>query len=86
MDYWDLLAARLDPDDFAAVTRSQDGGGDLDVSRLLGQLRTDDEIANAILINRQWTQQRLGVADRRASSNRLLAETLRTRLADRGAL
>jgi hypothetical protein len=85
-DYWDLLAARLDPDDFSALTRSEDGGGNLNVGRLLGQLRGDDEIANAILMNRHWTQLRLEITDRRISANRLLAETLRTRLADQGAL
>ena len=52
MAYYDLLAARLDTNDFEAITRSEDGAGRLSPARLLARLRADDEIANAILMNR----------------------------------
>ncbi len=85
-DYWDLLAERLDPADFAALTRVDEGPGRLDVGRLLGQLRGDNEIVNAILMNRHWTQLRLEITDRRIAANASLTGQLRTHLADRGAL
>ncbi|MEJ2240138.1 MAG: hypothetical protein P8X82_17745 [Gemmatimonadales bacterium] len=75
--YWDLLAVRLDPNDFEAVTRSEVAAGNLNVERVLAQLRTDNEIVNAILMNRHWTQLRLEITARRIAANQSLADTLR---------
>lgn len=77
-DYWNLLAVRLDSEDFEAVTRSEVAAGNLNVERILAQLRTDDEMTNAILMNRHWTQLRLEITARRIAANQSLAETLRT--------
>jgi len=79
--YFDLLAARLDTNDFEAVTRSEDGAGRLSPGRLLAQLRADDEIANAILMNRHWTALRRQIGERRIESNGALADALRAELA-----
>lgn len=76
-DYWDLLAVRLRTEDFEAVTRSETAAGKLNVERILAQLRGDDELANAILMNRHWTQLRGEITDRRIAANQSLAETLR---------
>ncbi|HSM05741.1 MAG TPA: hypothetical protein VK858_14085 [Longimicrobiales bacterium] len=76
-DYWDLLANRLHPDDFEAVSRSERGGQRLDPTRVLRQLRSDDELVNAILMNRHWTDLRLGITGRRLAANHDLAEALR---------
>ncbi len=83
-DYWDLLATRLHPDDFEAVSRSERGGQRLNPARVLAQLRGDDELVNAILMNRHWTDLRLGITERRLAANRALAEALRDGLARAG--
>jgi hypothetical protein len=80
--YFDLLAARLDTDDFEAITRSEEGPGRLNPSRLLAQLRADDEIANAILMNRHWTVLRRAITERRIAANVALADALRAELED----
>lgn len=85
-DYWDLLAERLHPADFGAMTRSEEQSGSLDSDRVLRQLRNDAEIANAVLMNRHWTQLRLEITNRRLEANRRLQETLRDALLARGAL
>jgi hypothetical protein len=82
-DYWDLLEARLATDDFEAISRSELGPGRLDSARLLDQLRSNDEIANAILINRHWSQLRSEITERRIRSNRELSETLSHELSER---
>jgi hypothetical protein len=82
-DYWDLLAVRLHPDDFEAVSRSERGGGRLSVQRVLNQLRNDDEIVNAILMNRHWTDLRLGITGRRLQANHELTTALDSELAAR---
>lgn len=84
-DYWNLLAERLHPADFEAATRSKRGGGALDADRVLAQLRSDNEIVNAILMNRHWTELRLGITERRLAANHALAESLRLHLSQRGA-
>lgn len=84
-DYWDLLAERLDPEDFAALTRAGTGTGRLDPDRLLAQLRSDHEIANAILMNRHWTELRLEITDRRIEANDSLTALLRARSSDSAA-
>lgn len=80
--YFDLLAARLDTNDFEAITRSEEDPGRLNPARLLAQLRTDDEIANAILMNRHWTALRREIGERRIASNTALADALRAELAN----
>ena len=80
-DYWDLLAERMAPDDFIAVSRR--GEQRLDATRVLEQLRSDPEIPNAIEMNRHWTELRLGITERRLAANRRLAETLTEHLGDR---
>jgi len=85
-DYWDLLAKRLDPADFAAVSQGPLVGTGLSVERLVRQLRTDSEIANAILMNRHWTQLRLEITKRRALSNQSLRSAIESELRLRGAL
>jgi hypothetical protein len=82
-DYWDLLAERLDAADFAALTRS-DRRGSLDVRRMLTLLREDDEIVNAVQMNRHWAELRLEITNRRIASNSSLIEVLRARLLDLG--
>ena len=67
---------------YEAITRSEDGPGRLNPARLLSRLRTDDEIANAILMNRHWTALRKDITERRIASNRTLAEALRAELAN----
>jgi hypothetical protein len=79
--YWDLLASRLATDDFLAISQTERGPGQLRPDRLLARLRSDDEIANAILMNRHWTSLRLEITDRRIRSNRELSEALRGELA-----
>jgi len=79
-DYWDVLAARLAVDDFEAISRSELGPGRLSPTRLLDRLRSDDEIANAILMNRHWSQLRSEITERRIRSNRELSEALRNEL------
>ena len=76
-DYWDLLAERLDPDDLEGISREDEGADHLIPERLIGRLRSDDEIANAILVNRHWTALRLDITGRRLAGNRKLAEELR---------
>lgn len=68
------------------MTRSEERGGSLDSDRVLRHLRNDAEIANAILMNRHWTQLRLEITNRRLEANRRLQETLRDALLARGAL
>ena len=80
-DYWDLLAIRFQAEDFEAVTRTETAAGNLNVERILAQLRADDEVANAILMNRHWTQLRLEITDRRITANQSLADALRAVLA-----
>ncbi len=80
-DFWDLLAQRLDPDDLEGISR-EDGEADrLIPNRLIEKLRSDDEIANAILVNRHWTALRLDITGRRLAGNTELAEELRSHLA-----
>ena len=78
--YWDLLGARLDPDDFERISRSDESVGAMVPSRLIEQLRRDDELANAILMNRHWTALRLDINGRRIVGNRELTAALRTHL------
>lgn len=85
-DYWDLLAEILDPADFAAITRGPDVDSGLSPSRVLGQLRTDPELANAILMNRHWTQLRLEITARRLEANHALRESLMAHRSPTGAL
>ncbi len=80
-DYWDLLAERLHPDDFEGISRAEESEGQVIPIRLIAQLRSDDEIANAIQMNRHWTTLRLDVTKRRIAGNRDLATILRGRLA-----
>jgi len=80
-DYWDLLAQRLDPDDLEGISREDKGAIQLIPDRLIEKLRSDDEIANAILMNRHWTALRLDITGRRLAGNRDLAEVLRSRVA-----
>jgi len=82
-DYWDILARILDPDDFEGILRGDDGAGLLVPNRLIGQLRTDPEIINAILMNRHWTALRLDITGRRLAGNKDLAEALQDQLAKR---
>ncbi len=82
-DYWDVLAARLAADDFDAISRSELGPGRLSPARLLDQLRSDDEIANAILMNRHWSKLRGEITERRIRRNRELSEALRYELSQR---
>jgi hypothetical protein len=84
--YYDLLGSRMHPSDFAAITQSPDVGGGLSVSRVLHQLRSDPEVANAILMNRHWTELRLGITGRRLDANIALRAELRTHLSEAGAL
>jgi hypothetical protein len=79
-DYWDLLAQRLDPDDFEGISHENEGAGHLVPNRLIANLRSDDELANAILMNRHWTALRLDITGRRLAGNRDLAEELRSHL------
>lgn len=78
--YWDLLAERMDPDDFEAVTRSDEVADRLVPGRAIALLRSDPEVANAILMNRHWSALRLGITSRRLDTNRRLAELLRARV------
>jgi len=80
-DYWDLLAERLDPDDLEGISREDQAADHLIPDRLIGKLRSDDEIANAILVNRHWTALRLDITGRRLDGNEDLAESLRSHLA-----
>ena len=80
-DYWDLLAQRLDPDDLEGISREDEGAMHLIPNRLIEKLRSDDEIANAILVNRHWTALRLDITGRRLAGNGDLAEVLRSQLA-----
>ncbi len=80
-DYWDLLAERLDPDDLEGISREDGEAHRLIPNRLIGKLRSDDEIANAILVNRHWTALRLDITGRRLVGNGDLAEGLRGHLA-----
>jgi hypothetical protein len=80
-DYWDLLAQRLDPDDLEGISREDQAADHLIPDRLIGKLRSDDEIANAILVNRHWTALRLDITGRRLAGNEILAESLRSHLA-----
>lgn len=79
-DYWDLVAQRLDPDDFEGISREGEGAIHLVPNRLIANLRSDDELANAILMNRHWTALRLDITGRRLAGNRDLAEELRSHL------
>ena len=80
-DFWDLLAQRLDPDDLEGISREDGEADHLVPDRLIEKLRSDDEIANAILVNRHWTALRLDITGRRLAGNRGLAESLRGHLA-----
>lgn len=82
-DFWDLLAARLSTDDFEVISRSESGPGGLDPARLLERLRSDDEIANAILMNRHWSQLRSEITGRRIRRNRELSAALGNELSKR---
>lgn len=81
-DFWDLLAQRLDPDDFEGISREDGEAGHFIPNRLIERLRSDDEIANAILMNRHWAALRLDITGRRLTGNRELAEELRSHLAE----
>jgi hypothetical protein len=81
-DYWDLLAERLDPADFEGITRSEDKTVLPSPNRLINSLRTDDEIANSILMNRHWTELRLSITERRRTGNSALATVIRGRLSN----
>lgn len=81
-DFWDLLAQRLDPDDFEGISREDGEAGHFIPNRLIERLRSDDEIANAILMNRHWAALRLDITGRRLTGNRELAEVLRSHLAE----
>jgi hypothetical protein len=76
-DYWDLLAERLATGDFEGITRSEDKSFLLLPDRLINSLRTDDEIANSILMNRHWTELRLSITERRRTGNSELATIIR---------
>jgi hypothetical protein len=82
-DFWDILAARLQADDFEAISRSELGPGRLSAPRLLTRLRSDDEISNAILMNRHWSQLRSEITERRIRSNRDLSAALNNELSRR---
>ena len=79
-DYWDLLATRLAPEDFIGISRNEGTSPGMDAARVLSVLRSDPEVANAIEMNRHWTDLRLGITERRLDANRELAAILRTRL------
>ncbi len=81
-DFWDLLAQRLDPDDFEGISREDGEAVHFIPNRLIERLRSDDEIANAILMNRHWAALRLDITGRRLTGNRDLAEELRSHLAE----
>jgi len=85
-DYWDLLGRRLDPEDFAVATGAVSEMSRLNPDAVAGLLRTDDEVANAILMNRHWTQLRLEITDRRLEANGSLRETLGLYLSTTGKL
>jgi len=82
IDYWDLLAERLAPGDFEGITRSEDKTFLPSPDRLINSLRTDDEIANSILMNRHWTELRLSITERRRTGNSELAVLIRGRLSN----
>jgi len=72
----------MDPDDFEAVTRSDEVADLLDTGRAIALLRSDPEVANAILMNRHWSALRLAVTGCRLDRNRRLAELLRGRVGE----
>jgi hypothetical protein len=83
--YWDLLGRRLDPEDFAVATGAVEETGRLNPGAVVGLLRADDEVANAVLMNRHWTQLRLEITERRITANKDLRETLSSQLSGIGA-
>lgn len=83
--YWDLLAVRLDPEDFAVVTGGASETGSLNARAIVDLLRIDNEVANAILMNRHWAQLRTEITERRIVANGSLRETLDSHLSHGGA-
>ena len=71
----------MDPDDLGGISRDDEGADHLIPSRLIGQLRSDKEIANAILVNCHWTALRLDITGRRIAGNRTLTEVIRRQVA-----
>ncbi len=80
-DYYRSIE-RLDPDDFEGISREDGEAVHFVPNRLIEKLRSDDEIANAILMNRHWAALRLDITGRRLTGNRDLAEVLRGHLAE----
>ena len=56
----------------------------LNPDAIIELLRTDDEVVNAILMNRHWTQLRLEITERRIMANGDLRETLGSHLSEAG--
>jgi hypothetical protein len=84
--YWDLLGRRLDPEDFAVATGAGGETSSLNPTAVVELLRIDNEVANAILMNRHWAQLRLEITERRTMANGDLREALSSHLSNTGAL